>query len=271
MCDSPRTSTSAVHGTVYRKWAALGGIRGRLGYPRRDSTNGRDGRGRGQVFVGGQVWARSGKPAFAVTGRVLARWLADGAETGRWGYPTGDVRVLADGTQRGHLREGHHHGQAVLTTRRRRRSADAVGGVDPHGDRLALLAGAADRPHRDQGGAELGALGQRRAQQHLQPVVGADGRRAPRVPAPGLSGSGPRRSMSAGRSLRSRASCSACRLPTSWAIRTVGGNDSSTRSASSRAANQAGSQRTSASTTGSVACVGAPASTTTARRRCRRA
>ena len=35
----------------------------------------------------------------------------------------------------------------------------------------------------------------------------------PRVPAPGLSGSGPRRSMSAGRSLRSRASCSACRLP----------------------------------------------------------
>jgi uncharacterized protein with LGFP repeats len=95
-----------VHGTVYRKWAALGGIRGRLGYPRQDSRNGRDGRGRGQMFVGGQVWARSGKPAFAVTGRVLARWLADGAETGRWGYPTGDVRVLADGTQRGTFEKG---------------------------------------------------------------------------------------------------------------------------------------------------------------------
>ena len=74
--------------------------------------------------------------------------------------------------------------------------------------------------------------------------------------------------MSAGRSLRSRASCSACRLPTSWAIRTVGGSDSSARSASSRAANQAGSQRTRASTTGSVACVGR---TGTARPRRRRA
>jgi hypothetical protein len=106
VCDGPRTRTSVVHGAVYRKWAALGGIRGRLGYPRRDSRNGRDGRGRGQVFVGGQVWARSGEPAFAVTGRVLDRWLADGAETGRWGYPTGDVRVLADGTQRGTFEKG---------------------------------------------------------------------------------------------------------------------------------------------------------------------
>ena len=119
-----------------RKWAALAGIRGRLGYPGADGRRGRDGRGRGQVFVGGQVWALSGKPAYAVTGRVLAALAADGAETGRWGYPTGDVRVLADGRQRGPSRRGTTTVTAVLDRRGGgARSADAVGGVDPHGDR----------------------------------------------------------------------------------------------------------------------------------------
>ena len=54
--------------------------------------------------------ARSGRcrasRRFAVTGQGAARWLDDGAETGRWGYPTGDVRVLADGTQRGTFEKG---------------------------------------------------------------------------------------------------------------------------------------------------------------------
>ena len=41
-----------------------------------------------------------------MTGRVLQRWLHDGAETGRWGYPTGDVKVLPDGRQRGRFEKG---------------------------------------------------------------------------------------------------------------------------------------------------------------------
>ena len=109
VCDSPATTTSAVYGVIWVKWVALRRERGRLGYPVHDGRRGRDHRGRGQTFVGGQLWALSGRPAHAVTGRVLQRWLHDGAETGRWGYPTGDVKVLPDGRQRGTLREGDDH------------------------------------------------------------------------------------------------------------------------------------------------------------------
>ena len=106
VCDSPATTTSAVYGVIWVKWVALRREHGRLGYPVHDGRRGRDHRGRGQTFIGGQLWALSGRPAHAVTGRVLQRWLHDGAETGRWGYPTGDVKVLPDGRQRGRFEKG---------------------------------------------------------------------------------------------------------------------------------------------------------------------
>ena len=99
VCDSAATGTAAVTGAIYTRWVALGRERGQLGYPRRDDRADERGRGRGQEFTGGQLWALTGKPALLVTGKVLKTWLDDGGADGRWGYPLTDVTTTPDGTE----------------------------------------------------------------------------------------------------------------------------------------------------------------------------
>lgn len=106
ICDSPATSPAVVRQPVYAAWAQHGREGGPLGYPRADPVSGGDSRGVGQVFTGGEVWALSGGTACVVTGRVLAQWKADDAETGTWGYPVGDVVTDADGTEHGAFEHG---------------------------------------------------------------------------------------------------------------------------------------------------------------------
>ena len=90
--DGGPAGVAAVTGALYDRYAALGRELGRLGFARADARAGRDGRGVGQVFGGGQLWRLASDPVRLLVGTVLARWLADGAETGRWGYPLSDVR-----------------------------------------------------------------------------------------------------------------------------------------------------------------------------------
>jgi uncharacterized protein with LGFP repeats len=91
--------TSAVTGAIYTRWVALGRERGSLGFPRRDAGTDARRRGSGQAFVRGELWALKGRPARAVTGKVLKRWLADGGADGKWGYPLTDVVKAPDGTE----------------------------------------------------------------------------------------------------------------------------------------------------------------------------
>ncbi|MGN6634582.1 MAG: LGFP repeat-containing protein [Oryzihumus sp.] len=106
VCDSPATGPAVVRQPVYTAWVQHGRETGALGYPGADRVSGADSRGVGQAFTGGEVWALSGGAAYVVTGRVLARWKADGAETGTWGYPVGDVSTDADGTEHGAFEHG---------------------------------------------------------------------------------------------------------------------------------------------------------------------
>jgi uncharacterized protein with LGFP repeats len=99
VCDSEATVTSAVTGAIYTKWVALGRERGSLGFPRRDAGADARRRGTGQAFVRGELWALSGQPARAVTGKVLKRWLADDGADGKWGFPLTDVITAPDGTE----------------------------------------------------------------------------------------------------------------------------------------------------------------------------
>jgi uncharacterized protein with LGFP repeats len=99
VCDSDATVTSAVTGAIYTRWVALRRERGSMGFPRRDARADSKRRGTGQAFTGGELWALSGQPARAVTGKVLRRWLADDGVNGKWGYPLTDVKKAADGTE----------------------------------------------------------------------------------------------------------------------------------------------------------------------------
>lgn len=91
ICDSNATVTTAVSGAIYSAFAAHGRETGPLGYPTSTAHAGRDARGTGQSFQGGQLWALGSGRAYVLTGAVLARWIADGAETSHWGYPLSDV------------------------------------------------------------------------------------------------------------------------------------------------------------------------------------
>jgi hypothetical protein len=100
VCDSPATTTCAVRGWIYTRWAGHGRDQGHLGFPLANQKADRRRRGVGQPFAGGQqLWSLTGKPARILSGPVLERWLADGGADGHWGFPLTDVTTAADGTQ----------------------------------------------------------------------------------------------------------------------------------------------------------------------------
>jgi uncharacterized protein with LGFP repeats len=90
MADTRHSTTAYTTGELYRRWRDLGEMRGVLGCPVSDPRAGRDGRGTGQTFEHGQLWGLDGDPPHLLTGAVLDRWVADGGETGVWGYPVAD-------------------------------------------------------------------------------------------------------------------------------------------------------------------------------------
>jgi len=99
ICDSTATHTTVVSGSIAVAYTFHGRETGPLGYPTGTAHAGRDGRGTGQSFQHGQLWALGSGRAYAVTGAVLTKWLADGAEIGKWRYPLSDVIVNAQGQQ----------------------------------------------------------------------------------------------------------------------------------------------------------------------------
>jgi hypothetical protein len=102
--DSGSTSTTMVHTHAWTAWVQLGRENGVLRYP--TSVQGVLNGGYGQPFQGGELWGRSGQPAFAVRGAVLSAWQAAGGTGGSYGFPTGHTVDNGDGTQTGTFEGG---------------------------------------------------------------------------------------------------------------------------------------------------------------------
>ena len=100
------------HGTVYASpagthiakgglghtWMLLGAENGSMGYPVSDEYCGLRENGCFQLFENGSVYYAPAFGAFAVDGPIRDAWLAQGAENGWWGYPTGKPTSTAAGT-----------------------------------------------------------------------------------------------------------------------------------------------------------------------------
>ncbi|WP_249027836.1 N-acetylmuramoyl-L-alanine amidase, partial [Blastococcus saxobsidens] len=86
----------ALHGAVRDRYNAAGGPEGELGYPTTGVRALSDG-GTFAHFQNGSIYWTQATGARIVSGPVRDRWAAAGWQTGVLGYPTGEVRELADG------------------------------------------------------------------------------------------------------------------------------------------------------------------------------
>ena len=88
--------TFEVHGSIYAKWAKIGG-RDLVGLPVGDVHTGVDGKTRFSLFDTGGIFARPSGHTYELHGPIYTKWRAIGA--GRvLGYPTSDVITDPDGT-----------------------------------------------------------------------------------------------------------------------------------------------------------------------------
>lgn len=94
--DSASTTTQVVAGVMWTAYSALGEDTGILGFPSGAVTS--RSRGTSQAFQKGELWALTGKAAYAVVGRILSAWQSEGGATGSYGYPLANTVTAADGT-----------------------------------------------------------------------------------------------------------------------------------------------------------------------------
>ena len=95
--DSDVTATQLVTGVMWTAYQRLGINGGALGFASGPLTA--RSRGASQAFQKGELWALTGKGAYAVLGRVLTAWRSAGGADGSYGYPLADTTTAADGTQ----------------------------------------------------------------------------------------------------------------------------------------------------------------------------
>ncbi|MEU7063115.1 FG-GAP-like repeat-containing protein [Streptomyces sp. NPDC046161] len=122
---SSDTGAWSVHGSIYGKYAALGGPASYLGYPVTDETNVGDGsvarfnhfRKRSDTEATGSVYWRSGKGSWSVFGSIRKKWIALGAEKSSLGYPQSDEYEVAGGPredfENGYIRHNRVTGSTV--------------------------------------------------------------------------------------------------------------------------------------------------------------
>lgn len=89
---TPELGAHEVHGDIRNKWAALGGVRGILGYPVTDEEPCGPEDGRFNHFLGGSIYWTPILGAHAVHGPVRDKWAELGWQSSAIGYPVGDVR-----------------------------------------------------------------------------------------------------------------------------------------------------------------------------------
>jgi hypothetical protein len=87
-----------VHGPILKKYAALGGPTGFLGFPVTNQTATPDGKGQFNHFEHGSVYWHPSLGAFEVHGAIHSKWASLGWE--RYGYPLTDESSTPDGVGR---------------------------------------------------------------------------------------------------------------------------------------------------------------------------
>ncbi|HHV20987.1 MAG TPA: polysaccharide deacetylase family protein [Propionibacterium sp.] len=107
----PRYGTYRVFGAIFDGWSRIGWENSTIGYPAAGEACGLRGGGCFQRFANGFMYWSPASGSYAVTGRILDHWAANGWETGRYGYPTsnescrteGGVRICDQNYQRGRI------------------------------------------------------------------------------------------------------------------------------------------------------------------------
>ena len=103
----PATGAYEVHGAIRETWASLGSERSVLGYPITDEVPALDGLGRVSHFQYGAIFWSPDTGAHEVHGAIAHRWVAEGGERGRLGYPLTDESTTPDGAGRfNHFQHG---------------------------------------------------------------------------------------------------------------------------------------------------------------------
>ena len=98
---SKDTGPKAMYGEIFKKYQALGGPGGDLGFPTADEADTGDGTGRFNEFTekNGEKAAIFWGPAsgaWLVKGKVLDAWKASGGIKGPFGYPKDDTMTMGD-------------------------------------------------------------------------------------------------------------------------------------------------------------------------------
>ncbi|MFG2873720.1 FG-GAP-like repeat-containing protein [Streptomyces sp. NPDC048337] len=122
---SSDTGAWSVHGSVYNKYASLGGPASPLGYPITDETNVGDGsvarfnhfRKRSDTADTASIYWTKANGSWSVFGAIRKKWIALGADKSALGYPTSDEYDVAGGPredfQKGYIRYNSTTGATV--------------------------------------------------------------------------------------------------------------------------------------------------------------
>ncbi len=93
---SPATGAHITNGGIRVAWVAQGSQNGFLGYPTSNEIGGLKNGGAYQVFQGGAIHWSPATGAHITRGGIKVKWMAQGSENGRLGYPTSnEFRVSA--------------------------------------------------------------------------------------------------------------------------------------------------------------------------------
>ncbi|MET9488038.1 hypothetical protein [Nocardia sp. NPDC006630] len=84
------SGTHMINGTIRDKYAAVGWENSPLGFPISDEANTNKGDARYMMFEGGAIYSSQKAGTHITWGAIRDEWVRNGAENGRYGYPTGD-------------------------------------------------------------------------------------------------------------------------------------------------------------------------------------
>jgi len=121
---SDKTGARVIRGTIMKKWVALRGSRGFLGYPVSDETVTPDGKGRFVHFEGGSIYWSPATGAHEVHGTIRDKWAALRWERGALRYP------VSDEYQDGIYRRSNFQGGSIRWTQQQ----GAVASISLEGD-----------------------------------------------------------------------------------------------------------------------------------------
>lgn len=106
---TPATGAHAIPDHLFESWAAYGYEAGALGYPIADHAvlpvSGTPKVGDVQAFERGVLYRKYGEPGYYVHGAIGHRWMRDGFEDGKWGWPVSNESELSGG---GRVQEFEH-------------------------------------------------------------------------------------------------------------------------------------------------------------------